>query len=310
MHTDQFSNVLTEDDIDFDAYLKETDHSEMVRPARDYLDDIMHVLSPAHDAPKHPRMPFRGAWIEFRPGEVTLWGGFNGSGKSMLQGQVMAEFAEKGERACIASLEMKPAKTLARINRQIFGVAVPSRNQVVEFLDRTSGRLWLYDQQGTVQTERMIAVIKHCAEKLGCQHIAIDSLMKCIRGFDDYNAQKNFVDTLTACARDYNIHIHLVAHLKKGETDERMPTRMDIKGAGDIVDLVDNVLLVWRNKKKERDIESARPVNDEDPDSMLICDKQRNGDWEGRVKLWYDKASLKFTDYNRNAKRGLAQNLV
>jgi twinkle protein len=198
---------------------------------------------------------------------------------------------------------MKPAKTLARINRQVFGVAVPLRAQVAEFLDKTSGRLWLYDQQGTVQPDRMIAVIKHCAEKLGCQHIVIDSLMKCVRGDDDYSGQKNFVDALTACARDYNTHIHLVAHLKKGDTDERMPTRMDIKGSGSISDLVDNVLIVWRNKKKERDVENSKPVNDADPDSVLICDKQRNGDWEGRIKLWYEKASLKFTDYNRN-KRG------
>lgn len=300
-----FASVLLPDDIDFDEYLKETDHTEKVRPAKDYIDEIMHVLSPAHDAPKHPKMPFNGAWIEFRPGEVTLWAGFNGSGKSMLQGQVMALFAERGEKVCIASFEMKPAKTLARINRQMFGVTVPLRAQVVDFLDKTSGRLWLYDQQGTVNPDRMIAVIKHCAEKLGCQHIVIDSLMKCVRGDDDYSGQKNFVDSLTACARDYNTHIHLVAHLKKGDTDERMPTRMDIKGSGSISDLVDNVLIVWRNKKKERDIENSKPVNDSDPDSVLVCDKQRNGDWEGRIKLWYDKSSLKFTDFNRN-KRGAA----
>jgi twinkle protein len=132
--------------------------------------------------------------------------------------------------------------------------------------------------------------------------------MKCVRGEDDYNGQKSFVDELTACARDYSVHIHLVAHLKKGETDERLPTRMDIKGSGAISDLVDNVLIVWRNKKKERDIEAGRQVNEGDPDSVLICDKQRNGDWEGRIKLWYNKTSLKFADQLRQ-KRGLAKSL-
>ncbi|MBV8666711.1 MAG: AAA family ATPase [Burkholderiaceae bacterium] len=293
--------ILAPDDIDFSHYLAETDPGEKVRPAIEYLDEVMHVLSPIEETPEHPKMPFANFWLYFAPAEVTIWGGFNGSGKSMLQGQVLADFAEQGKNVCIASFEMKPAKTIARITRQIFGHRTPTKEQVAAFLGRNNGRLWLYDQQGTVRPERMIAVIKHCAEKLGCQHIAIDSLMKCVRGTDDYNAQKDFVDQLTAAARDYNTHIHLVAHLKKGDSDDRMPTRLDISGTGAISDLVDNVLLVWRNKKKERNRDAGEAVNDADPDSVLICDKSRNGEWEGRIKLWYDRSSLKFTDYPRRS---------
>lgn len=299
--------VLVPDDIDFDRYLKETDPAEKVRPASEYLNDVMHVLTPPPDAPKHPRLPFNGAWVNFAPGEVTVWGGFNGSGKSMLQGQVMTQFAEAGQKVCIASFEMKPAKTLARICKQKFGHPEPSRAQVAQFLQQTHERIWLYDQQGTVRPERMIAVVKHCAEKLKCNHVAIDSLMKCVRGTDDYNGQKEFVDALTACARDFGIHVHLVVHLKKGEGDERLPNRMDISGTAAISDLVDNVLLVWRNKRKERTRDAGKQVNEEDPDSVLICDKQRNGDWEGRVKLWFDRGSQKFTD---RARKGIAQALV
>lgn len=299
--------ILVPDDIDFDRYLKETDPAEKIRPASEYLNDVMHVLAPAPDTPKHPKLPFAGAWVNFAPGEVTLWGGFNGSGKSMLQGQVMTQFAEQGEKVCIASFEMKPAKTLARICRQKFGHPEPTRSQVQGFLKETDGRMWLYDQQGTVRPDRMIAVVKHCAEKLKCGHVVIDSLMKCVRGTDDYNGQKEFVDALTACARDFGIHVHLVVHLKKGEGDERLPNRMDISGTAAISDLVDNVLLVWRNKRKERTRDSGKSVNEDDPDSVLICDKQRNGEWEGRVKLWFDKGSLKFTD---RVRKGIAQALV
>lgn len=300
------TNILVDDDIDFRRYLKDTDPAEKVRPASEFLDAVMDEISPAHDAPKHPKLPFSGAWVYFPPGEVTLWAGFNGSGKSMLQGQVLTGFAEAGQKVSIASFEMKPAKTLARINRQAVGGAVPTRDQVERFLLRNDGRIWLYDQQGCVKTDRLIAVIKYCAERLGCHHIAIDSLMKCVSGTDNYNGQKDFVDTLTSCARDYNTHIHLVAHLKKGEGDERMPTRMDISGTAAISDLVDNVLIVWRNKKKERDRDAGKPINESDPDSILICDKNRNGDYEGRTKLWYDRNSLVFSD-GGNVKRGLAK---
>jgi twinkle protein len=302
-------NLLVPDEIDFSHYMAETEAGEKVRPASEYLDQVMHALSPAYDTPAHPKLPFANAWLYFAPGEVTLWGGFNNSGKSAIQGQVMADFAQQGQKICIASFEMKPEKTLARIARQVSGQAVPSKTQVETFLQQTKNSLWLYDQQGTVKADRMIAVIKHCAEKLKCQHIAIDSLMKCVRGTDDYNGQKEFVDSLTACARDYNVHIHLVVHLKKGEGDERMPTRMDISGTAAISDLVDNVILVWRNKKKERDADMGKVVNADDPDTVLICDKQRNGEWEGRIKLWYDKASLRATDFNKDARRGLARAL-
>ena len=299
--------TLLEDDIDFARFMQETDPAANVRKASDYLDDVMHVLAPAHDAPKNPKLPFANAWLYFAPGEVTLWAGFNGSGKSMLQGQVMAEFATQGIRCCVASFEMKPEKTIARMTRQDSGQAIPTRDQVQMFLKRTDGNLWLYDQQGSVKSDRLIAVIKHCAEVLKCQHIAIDSLMKCVAGTDNRNGEKEFVDALTICARDYGIHIHLVVHLKKGDTDERMPTRFDINGSAAISDLTDNVLIVWRNKKKERDTDAGKQVDPNDPDSVLICDKSRNGEWEGRVKLYYSRDSLKFTDYNKNARRGLAQ---
>jgi twinkle protein len=290
-------DILTPDDIDFARYLHDTDAAEKVRPASDYLHDVMHVLSPAHDAPKAPKLPFANAWLYFEPGEVTLWGGFNNSGKSALQGQVLSQFALDRKKVCIASFEMKPARTLARMCRQAANKATPSRADVEDFLERTHGYLWLYDQQGTVKPERMIAVAKHCAEKLGIEHIAIDSLMKCVRGTDDYNGQKEFVDALTACARDYSIHAHLVAHLKKGDGDERLPNRMDISGTAAVTDLVDNVLLVWRNKKKERDRDAGKAVMRDDPDAVLVCDKSRNGEWEGRVKLWYDRAAMRYVDH-------------
>ena len=70
--------------------------------------------------------------------------------------------------------------------------------------------MWLYDQQGTVTTSQVVAVTRYCAMELGVTHVFIDSLMKCVAGEDDYNAQKSFVDELTALARDHNVHIHLI----------------------------------------------------------------------------------------------------
>jgi twinkle protein len=303
-------DILTNDEIDFSEYELETDPQQKVRSIAAFQSDVLAELTPdAANTPKYPKMPFANFWLYFAPGEVTLWAGFNGSGKSMLQGQVLSTFAQEGQKCCVASFEMKPGKTISRMIRQHTGLRWPKPEQVGAFIQRTEKTMWVYDQQGDVHPNKLRAVIRYSAEKLGIQHFAVDSLMKCVRGTDDYNGQKDFVNMLTVLARDLNIHIHLVCHLKKGEGDEKMPTRMDISGSGAIADLVDNVVLAWRNKRKERDIDAGKDVADDVADTLLICDKSRNGEWEGRIKLWFEGESQKFTDYNRNARRGLARAL-
>ena len=154
----------------------------------------------------------------------------------------------------------------------------------------------MYDQQGTVNGDRVIAVMYYCAEQLGVQHFVIDSLMKCGIRSDDMNAQKEFLDKLCAAARDLNIHIHLIAHSRKGEDEMSPPNKMDVAGSADITNQVDNVLTIWRNKRKEKVVRSGKASDDElrAPDALLICDKQRHGEWEGEIALWFDNESMRY----------------
>jgi len=34
----------------------------------------------------------------------------------------------------------------------------------------------------------------------------------------------------------------------------------------------------------------------EEPDAVVSCEKQRNGDWEGKLKFWFHPGSLRFCD--------------
>ena len=91
-------------------------------------------------------------------------------------------------------------------------------------------------------------------------------------------------------------------HARKGEKESDVPDKFDLKGAGEITDLVDNVLIVHRNKRKESDLrkeglsEEKRVAVEAQADTVLICAKQRHYTWEGTVKLWFDAASLQFRD--------------
>jgi twinkle protein len=254
-------------------------------------------------------MPWRKthAQIQFRPGEVTVWGGANGQGKSLVTGQIALSLCSQGEKVCIASFEMKPLKTLERMGRQWSGEnpehpafrghreAEDRLTDVYEqFRDWTTGKLWLYDQQGTVTANQVSAVVRYCAKERGITHFFVDSLMKCVAAEDDYNGQKKLVDELTAIARDYSMHIHLVHHIKKPANEDHKPTKYDYKGTGAITDQVDNVISVWRNKVKEKAREAGKAVSDGEPDALLICDKQRHGEWEGAIGLWFERDSQQY----------------
>jgi twinkle protein len=294
-------NVITPDMIDFAAYMDQTDHDHKVRPASEYADEVVaHFWDESR--PHGARMSFAkiADKLRFRAHEVTIWSGYNGHGKSLLLGQAVIGFAMQAMPTCMASLEMRPVTTLSRMARQASGTNRPDADFLREFCDAMGTCLYLYDQQGMVHPDKMIAVIQYAADVKRCQHFVVDSLLKCGIAEDDYNGQKRFVDQLCTAARDTGVHIHLVAHSRKGADENKPPAKMDIRGAGSISDQADNVIVVWRNKIKEAAHDKGAPMYDE-PDALMMVGKQRNGEWEGSVRLWFDRASQQFCESERTA---------
>jgi len=305
------TTIITPDQIDFSLYERETDAKQKVKSASLYVQELIErIRNPVRANHQYMPWPKTNKLIQFRPGEVTLWGGANGAGKSMVTGQIALSLCAQGARACIASFEMKPIKTLERMGRQFAGEnpdhpafrGMPEATDLLiqqysKFRDWTNGKLWLYDQQGTVSASQVCAVARYCAKEKGITHFFIDSLMKCVSGEDDYNGQKTFVDELTAIARDHGLHIHLIHHIRKPANEEHRPNKYDYKGSGSITDQVDNVISVWRDKGKEKDRQAGKTIEEaKRPDSLLICDKQRNGEWEGNIGLWFHRDSQQFLE--------------
>lgn len=301
--------TVSDDEINFEIYEQVTDHQQRVKSSAVYVQALLDRLeNPIKE--KRVFMPWEKTrdLIQFRPGEVTVWGGPNGSGKSLITGQVALSLAAQNEKICIASFEMKPMKTMERMGRQWTSMSLrdefllsnpEARTLMIEeynhFKDWSDHKIWLYDQQGTVQWKRVCAVARYCAKELGIAQFFVDNLGKCVSGEDDFNGQKAFVDELCSIARDTNMHIHLVHHIKKPSTENAKPTKYDFKGTGAITDQPDNVIAVWRNKDKERKLQDGKPVPQTEPDTMLIVDKQRNGEgWEGNIGLYYHSQSQQF----------------
>jgi twinkle protein len=246
--------------------------------------------------------------FRLRPGELTLWGGMNGHRKSMLVGQVMLNLLED-HKIAIASLEMKPTETLWRMCLQAAGTGNPSREFVERFSDYTDRNLLVYDQLDTVKSDKILGFVHYCASEMKCTHIVIDSLTKCGLGTADRDKEADFIDRLQWAAKSLNCHIHLVCHVRKPESrgEDYRPNKFDVRGAGQLVDLCDNLIIVWKDKKRESmkgvtlDIKNQEYF-DKHTDQVLLIEKQRHGSWEGNVNLFFHGPSLQFTSEENRVK--------
>lgn len=230
--------------------------------------------------------------VQLRPAELSLWCGINGHGKSQLLGQVCA-WNLRHKKWLIASMEMLPEATLERMTRQAAG-CTPSNDFIDKMGNWTDNKLWIYDQTDTVKAERILAMIYYAATELKMDHIVIDSMMKCGIPKNDTEMQTYFVDKLCWAAKTTGCHIHLVHHMRKGDKESQRPDKFSVRGASEIVDLADNLFIIYRNKSKEEKLRLGKEVNEEEPDCNLIVEKQRHGEWEGMFNLWFHPESKQY----------------
>jgi len=230
-----------------------------------------------------------------RPRELSIWAGINGHGKSLLLNQVMLTLISQGQKCCIASLELHPVETIARMMCQQFGIIREEVGErlLYDFIDVVDGSLWLYSEVGDMTPDRALALCRYAKADLGIDSIVLDSLMKLGTGEGDYAAEKKLVNSLQNIAKQTGLHIHLVCHSRKLKDESQIMGKFDIVGSGMLSNIADNVFTISRNKTKE--LEAVKPVPStvvmDKPDTYLRCDKQRHGSgWEGVAGLWFEQS--------------------
>ena len=274
-----------------------------IREKSEYTDELKAYFEARKDGILGSKLPWvkTEQFIGFRRKEVSVWAGVNGHGKSLMLGHVAIGFVNQGSKVLVASLEMPAVSTLARMARQASRSEFPTPRELDAFGQWNLDKYWLYDHVGKLEPWQVVALCRYAAYELGITHVVIDSLAKCTKGEDDFNGQKDFVNTLAEVAKECDIHVHLVHHVRKSDNEEKLAGKFDLKGSGVITDLVDNVLIVSRNKAKERATQEANGCEDHTvPDAYLSVVKQRHGDHEGTVAFWFNKASQQYLEESRS----------
>lgn len=297
---DKFAGTNLLSNIDLSGYAsEEVKHS--VKPASAYRNGMIQRLMHREEGDiLATPMPFNllRKRFEFRQYELTIWAGYKGHGKSLMISQVLMNAIKRGKRIFIFSPEFRPEMVLERMLYQYCLTTTPPADEINGFFDFLLERLWIYDTQASMKSSEVVALCRYVADKIEPDHILIDSLMKCGMPPDDYGAQKLFVDQIQSVAHANPLHIHLVAHARKGNDDSKPPRLHDIKGASEIADMAENVLAVWRNKEKEKHPDQKS----DEPDASLTVEAQRNADgWIGTVNLLHDPSTMLFFEPGQGA---------
>ena len=288
------------------AYFEEADciSPKELKGAEEYEAALLDRFSGAREGPTGYKLPWAKTWnnLRLREAELSIWTGINGHGKSQVLGHAVLELMAQDLKVCIASMEIKPDALLYRLTRQATGMRDPSEAFIRDAVNWYRGNLWLFDVTGSTKATQILDVFLYARQRYGIRVFVVDSLMKCGIAEDDYNGQKAFIEALADFKNAYDCHVCVVAHSRKGESEHRTPGKMDVKGSGAITDLADTLLSVWRNKDKEEALQ-VNPDNAErlqEPDGVLACSKQRNGEWEGKVALWFDKDSFQYLEGSKS----------
>lgn len=283
-----------------------------LKNADEFTPEVEALFYPDPNAPRDPVLQFdrQFDFFEFRTAEYTCWTGINGHGKSLMLDQILLGLMAQGERVVVFSGEMVPGRHLLRMHKQATGLGKPTREYIRAVGAWLRERCWLFDLVGIARLDRLLEVFSYAARRYGARHFVIDSLMMIDVPADGPGAitkQNEAVQKITAFAKAHGAHIHIVAHPRKLKDEAEAPNKMEVAGAGGIVNRADNVFSIWRAQKDEappnpNDAEAAAAwqAKQGEFDAKLILKKQRNGDVQDyTLLLWFDKASQQYRSQPR-----------
>lgn len=193
-----------------------------------------------------------GGW---RNNELTIWSGYNNSGKSTMLSQEICHWLKSGEKVCIGSFEMPPRRYLWWMLQQYLKQSESNITDSIarETLKSLSGRLFIIDICDNIDKTLLLDVMNYAFRKYGVNIYVVDSMMKVNLTTNSamiLGEQKKFVSELKDFANKNGSHIHLVAHPRKGANDNDVAGKMDVAGSADITNLADNVIVVQRIYEK------------------------------------------------------------
>lgn len=211
-------------------------------------------------------------------GQISVWSGLNGSGKSAFLNQQILMYLKQGYRVMLFSGELPDYSVKNILYRLIAGrqYLTQSKNGTYYYLGNDgikavidayiNSNLYIYNNKYGAKPDEIIATIKYAKEHLGVQIVILDNLMTMSLkdlNYNKYEAQSIFANQLANLVKELQIHIHIVMHPTKTTGFLR---KNDISGSADLSNAVDNVFIIHRNNNDFRHsyMEYNRRIKEDD----------------------------------------------
>tara|TARA_B100001057_G_scaffold492084_1_gene583712 strand:- start:154 stop:1167 length:1014 start_codon:yes stop_codon:yes gene_type:complete len=243
----------------------------------------------------------------FRESEVILIAGRSGHGKSSQTNHICHHAMTNGHKVGIASLELQAADLMEQFAEFSYAGQRPPAEYVKKYLDWADSRLLVYDVVDTIEPQDAIRMCIRMAQ-LGCELIVLDCLMMMNLSDDvrsnEHRVERDFMATLNAIAKKFNVAIALVHHVRKagaGDRESTVPSMSDLLGSSMLSNMASTVIIFYMDMEQleSRMLDASRRPEDFDDnkrDALLKVVKQRNNMWRGAIQLWRCRDHRAFVD--------------
>ena len=192
-------------------------------------------------------------------GGVSLWSGLRASAKSTILSQTALQAVNDGHTVLIYSGELTSKRFSRWLIQQAAGAQyvkevikddsrfwiVPdnTKKEIAKWIDRN---LFVYNNSYGSNYAFLLKQIREKVEEVKPDMIILDNLMTIDTieiDSNEYRAQTAIMKGLADLAKQYNVHVALVAHPRKTISFLRL---VDVAGSGNIGNLVDSAFIVHR----------------------------------------------------------------
>jgi len=219
-----------------------------------------------------------------RPGEMTVFTGATGVGKTSFLSQLSLDYAMQGVKTLWGSFEIRHVVLARKMMTQYLQKPLPTDQVLLREVAKKFAKIPMHflDYFGSVKMEELLSTLHFSVQQQGIQHIILDNLQfmmsdTFMRGdVNKFDAQDRALHMIRKFANDHNVHVSLVIHPKKQEAGTMLSTE-SIYGSAKSSQEADNVFILQRTPEF----------------NYLQITKNRYDGELGSIPLRYDKLSLK-----------------
>ena len=212
-----------------------------------------------------------GGW---RTGEVTMWTGFSGVGKSAMLLNVGTSAALRGVPVLFASFELTVGHTVRRITQRLSGKwfnNMLDENGNYEYdptevlnaseADEVASKLgdlpiYILNHFGAFPIEEFVRVVEYGARRYGIKFVALDHIHYMLDDNEqDVSSINKTMRELTNLAKRADVSIHAVSHTRKPSQGQTKATGYDMLGSMRLRGDADNVLIVSALEQEPGDMD-------------------------------------------------------